>query len=161
MELDDKDLILLHSLQQDGKQTTKALALQCDLSATAVYERVRRLEKRGIIRKYVALLNPEKTRRSLKVYCHVKLDQHIKPQVEAFEKEVNKLREVVSCYHIGGDYDYLLEVYVQDMEAYREFMVGKLTAIQHIGSTLSAFVIRKVKHTTEIPLDSPESAVRN
>ena len=93
-----------------------------------------------------------KTERGLKVFCHVKLDQHIKTQVLDFEKAVERLEEVVSCYHIGGEYDYLLEVYVRDMEAYREFMVRKLTAINYIGSTLSAFVIRTVKHATAIPL---------
>lgn len=152
MKLDHKDLLLLDALQEDGKSTIKALASRADLSTTAAYERIRRLEKQGIIRKYVALLDPEKTERGLKVFCHVKLDQHIRSQVLDFEKAINGLKEVVSCYHIGGDYDYLLEVYVRDMEAYREFMVTKLTAINHIGSTLSAFVIRTVKHSTAIPL---------
>ncbi len=157
MKLDHRDLLLLDALQADGKTTIKALARHCHLSSTATYERIRRLEKEGIIRKYVALLDPEKTERGLKVFCHVKLDQHIKSQVLDFERAVERLAEVVSCYHIGGDYDYLLEVYVRDMEAYRDFMVRKLTAIDHIGSTLSAFVIRTVKHTTAIPLSEEVS----
>ena len=86
------------------------------------------------------------------VFCQVKLNQHIKTQVISFEKEVGELEEVVSCYHLGGEYDYLLEICVRDMQEYREFMVAKLTAIQHIGSTHSAFVINTVKQTTELPL---------
>lgn len=156
MKLDDKDLLLLHALQENGKATVKALSLESDLSPTATYERIRRLEKQGIIRKYVALLDPQKTQRGLKVFCHVKLDQHIRSQVLDFERAVEGLREVTSCYHIGGDYDYLLEVYVRDMEAYRDFMVRKLTAIEHIGSTLSAFVMQTVKETTAIPI--PQTA---
>ncbi|MBC2840431.1 Lrp/AsnC family transcriptional regulator [Robiginitalea sp. SC105] len=152
MELDPTDQKLLHLLQENSKQTNKALALRLGLSQTAVYERVRRLEKKGVIDRYVALLDPARAGKKLKVFCHIKLSQHIKPRVLQFEKEVLALREVVSCYHIGGEYDYILEIYVEDMEAYREFMVGKLTAINHIGSTQSSFVIREVKHTTELPL---------
>ena len=152
MKLDETDRILLQSLQRNSKQTTKALALESGLSATAVYERIKRLEKQGVIDRYVALVAPERVEKHLKVFCQVKLSQHIKPRVLQFEDEVSQLDEVVSCYHIGGEYDYILEIYVRDMQAYREFMVGKLTAISHIGSTQSSFVIREVKHTTEIPL---------
>lgn len=152
MKLDATDRLLLQSLQRNSKQTTKTLARQSGLSATAVYERVKRMEKQGVICKYVALVDPELVEKQLKVFCQVKLNQHIKPRVLQFEEEVRQLDEVVSCYHIGGEYDYILEIYVRDMQAYREFVVGKLTAISHIGSTQSSFVIREVKHTTEIPL---------
>lgn len=152
MKLDETDRLLLLALQRDSKQTTKALARESGLSPTAAYERIKRLEKQGVIDRYVALVDPEKVEKHLKVFCQVKLSQHIKPRVLQFEEEVSQLDEVVSCYHIGGEYDYILEIYVRDMQAYREFMVGKLTAISHIGSTQSSFVIREVKHTTEIPL---------
>ena len=70
----------------------------------------------------------------------------------SFEKEVKKLEEVLECFHISGDYDYLLKVLVKDMEDFREFMVNKLTNINHIGSTHSTFSIEEVKNTTEIKL---------
>lgn len=152
MKLDATDKALLRLLQQDAKQTTKALARQIALSPTAVYERIRKLEKEGVIDRYVALLDARQVDRGLKVFCQIRLDQHIRNQVQQFEKEVLQLEEVVSCYHIGGAYDYILEICVANMEAYREFMVGKLTAIRHIGSTQSSFVISQVKHTTELPL---------
>ena len=152
MELDTTDRSLLRCLQEDGKQTTKALALRHNLSATAVYERIKRLEKQGFITRYAALLDPASVGRGHKVFCQVKLDQHIKPHVLEFEREVQQLEEVLSCYHLGGDYDYMLEIRVADMEAYREFLVGKLTAIASVGSTRSSFVISQVKHTTIIPV---------
>lgn len=150
--MDATDKKLLRLLQRNSKQTHKALSLELGLSPTAVYERIKRLERQGIIRKYVALLDPSGVDRNFRVFCQIKLNQHIKAQVMAFEKEVGQLEEVVSCYHLGGEYDYLLEICVRDMQEYREFMVAKLTAIQHIGSTHSAFVINTVKQTTELPL---------
>ena len=122
------------------------------LSVTAVYERIKKLEKAGVIKKYVALINKEKINKSFVVFCSIKLVQHSKDYVIKFEREVAKLSEVVECYHISGDYDYLLKILVEDMEAYREFMVKKLTSIDHIGSTHSAFMINEVKYTTAINL---------
>lgn len=150
--MDATDKKLLRLLQQNAKMTNKALSLEMGLSPTAVYERIKRLERQGVIRKYVALLDPARVDRNFRVFCQVKLNQHIKPQVVSFEKEVGELEEVVSCYHVGGAYDYLLEICVRDMQEYREFMVAKLTAIPYIGSTHSAFVITTVKQTSELPL---------
>ncbi len=86
------------------------------------------------------------------MFCHIKLIQHSQEYVRKFEKEVTNLVEVLECYHISGDYDYLLKVLVKDMQAFREFMVNKLTSINHIGSTHSMFVINEVKHTTAITI---------
>lgn len=152
MKIDEIDCKLLELLQEDSKKTTKEYANHLSLSVTAVYERIKRLEKTGIIRKYVALVDKKKIDRAFVVLCHVKLVQHTKAYVLQFEKEVQGLQEVVECYHTSGDYDYILKIYVRDMEAYRDFMVTKLTALNHIGSTQSSFVINEVKHTTRIPL---------
>ena len=152
MKFDEIDSKLLGLLQEDSKKTTKEYAHHLNLSVTAVYERIKRLEKTGIIRKYVALVDKKKIDRAFVVLCHVKLVQHTKAYVLQFEKEVQGLQEVVECYHTSGDYDYILKIYVRDMEAYRDFMVTKLTALNHIGSTQSSFVINEVKHTTRIPL---------
>ncbi len=152
VSLDSTDRALLSLLQQDCKQTTKQLALQLNLSVTAVYERVKKLEKQGIIKQYVALLDNEKLQQNFVAFCHVKLIQHSREFVMKFEKEVANLEEVVECYHISGDYDYLLKVVVSNMQDFRNFMVSKLTTIQHIGSTHSMFMINQVKHTTSVPL---------
>lgn len=150
MEFDKIDVKLLALLQEDCKLTTKGYANKLNLSVTAVYERIKRLEKVGAIRKYVAIVDKKLVNKSFTALCHVKLAQHTKDYVTLFEKEVIKLQEVIECYHISGDYDYILKIHVRDMEAYREFMVSKLTAISHIGSTQSSFVISEVKHTTAI-----------
>ncbi|MCF7560840.1 Lrp/AsnC family transcriptional regulator [Sabulilitoribacter multivorans] len=150
MLLDEIDKKLLEYLQADSKKTTKELSNKLNLSVTAVYERVKKLEREAVINNYVALLNKEKIDKNFVVFCHVKLVQHTQDYVIKFEKEVANLNEVLECYHISGDYDYLLKVLVKDMAAYREFMVKKLTTINHIGSTQSMFVINEVKHTTTI-----------
>ena len=150
MIFDTTDKKLLTFLQADSKQTNKELSNKLNLSVTAVYERIKKLEKEGFINRYVALVNKEKIEKSFVAFCHIKLIQHSQEFVVKFEKEVTNLNEVLECYHISGDYDYLLKVLVKDMEAFREFMVKKLTTINHIGSTHSMFVINEVKHTTAI-----------
>ena len=150
MNFDVIDLKLMQLLQEDSKQTNKELSNKLNLSVTAVYERVKKLENKGVIKKYVALINKNKVDKSFVAFCHVKLMQHSQDYVVKFEKEVTSLNEVLECYHISGDYDYLLKVLVKDMEAFREFMVNRLTKINHIGSTHSMFVINEVKHTTAL-----------
>lgn len=150
MRLDALDLSILKLLQKNSKLTNKALSTHLSLSVTAVYERIKKLEKTGIIKGYVALLSKEKLDQSFVAFCHVKLIQHTQDNVKQFEKEVIKIDEVLECYHLSGDYDYLLKVHVKDMESYRNFMIEKLTNLNHIGSTHSMFMINEVKHTTAL-----------
>ncbi|WP_439128656.1 Lrp/AsnC family transcriptional regulator [Polaribacter sp.] len=151
--LDKIDKKLINLLQKDSKQTTKQLSLQLNLSVTAVYERIKKLEKEKVIEKYVAIINKNKIGKSFLVFCHIKLVQHSKEYVTTFEREVLQLAEVSECFHVSGDYDYILKIYVENMEAYRDFMITKLTAIKYIGSTHSIFTIGNVKNTTEINLE--------
>lgn len=146
--MDATDKKLLQFLQEDSKQTTKELSLKLNLSVTAVYERIKKLEREEIISKYVVLLNRNKIQKGFVVFCHLKLMQHTKEFISQFEKEVVKLTEVLECFHVSGDYDYILKICVENMEEYREFMVTKLTTLQHIGSTHSTFMIGEVKNTT-------------
>ncbi len=152
-KLDKTDKKLLYLLQNNSKRTTKAYANQLGLSTTAVYERIKRLEREGIVKGYVALVDKTKVDQSFTVLCHVKLIQHVKDFILQFEKEVYKLKEVVECFHTSGDYDYILKIHVRDMQAYRDFMTTKLTAIRHIGSTQSSFIINEVKNSTIIYLE--------
>jgi len=152
MNLDDIDKKLLLLLQTDAKKTTKALSLKLNLSVTAVYERIKKLEKEGVIEKYVALLNSSKIDRNFVVFCHVKLIQHTKEFISKFESQIIKLPEVLECHHVSGDYDYILKILVKDMAAYRSFLVTKLTTLEHIGSTHSTFMISEVKKTTVVSL---------
>jgi len=152
MNFDETDKKLLLLLQEDCKQTTKELSYKLGLSVTAVYERVRKLENLGVISKYVALLDRHKVNRDFIVLCHIKLTQHKKEFVMQFEKEIMNLNEVTECFHVSGDYDYILKIGVKDMQDYRNFMLTKLTALQHIASTHSSFMISEVKNTTAIEL---------
>jgi Lrp/AsnC family leucine-responsive transcriptional regulator len=150
--MDAIDKKLLGLLQEDTKKTTKELSMILNLSVTAVYERIKKLEREGIIRNYVALLNRNKIEKAFVVFCHIKLIQHTKDVIHTFENEVIRLDEVSECFHVSGDYDYILKVSVKDMDEYREFMVTKLTGLQHIGSTHSSFMIGEVKNTTAFVL---------
>ncbi|MDI1255447.1 MAG: Lrp/AsnC family transcriptional regulator [Flavobacterium sp.] len=151
--MDTTDKKLLSLLQNDSKKTTKELSVKLNLSVTAVYERIKKLEREGIIDKYVVLLNRNKIQKGFVVFCHLKLMQHTKEFISQFEKEVVQLTEVLECFHVSGDYDYILKICVENMEEYREFMVTKLTTLQHIGSTHSTFMIGEVKNTTAYQLE--------
>ncbi|MCW1148507.1 MULTISPECIES: Lrp/AsnC family transcriptional regulator [Flavobacterium] len=150
--MDAIDKKLLGLLQEDTKKTTKELSMVLNLSVTAVYERIKKLEREGVISKYVAILDRNKVEKAFVVFCHIKLIQHTKDFVTTFESEVVKLNEVLECFHVSGDYDYILKVHVKDMDEFREFMVTKLTGLKHIGSTHSSFMIGEVKNTTAFTL---------
>jgi Lrp/AsnC family transcriptional regulator, leucine-responsive regulatory protein len=152
MKLDPTDKKLLTLLQTDCKKTTKELSLKLNLSVTAVYERIKKLEREGVIEKYVVLLNHDKVEKGFVVFCHLKLIQHTKEFIDKFENQVIQLKEVLECHHVSGDYDYILKIVVKNMEAYRAFLVTKLTTLEHIGSTHSTFMISEVKNTTIVEL---------
>ncbi len=152
MNLDAIDKKLLNFLQEDCKQTNKELSNKLNLSVTAVYERIKKLERAGVVKKYVGLLDKEKVNMGFVVFCQIKLVQHAKEYLTKFEKEVTQLDEVLECFHVSGDYDYLLKVMVKDMPHFRSFMVTKLTTLKHIGSTHTSFTISEVKNTTAISL---------
>ena len=152
MKLDALDKKILSHLQKDAKITNKELSLKLDLSVTAIYERVKKMERSGVIAQYITLINKDIVGLGFQVFCHVKLEKHAKDAITSFEKEVKALDEVLECFHVSGDYDYLLKVIVEDMDHFRNFMVTKLTTLKYIGSTQSSFTISEVKNTTAIAL---------
>ncbi len=152
MELDATDKKIILALQNDSKITTKMLSIHMNLSSTAVYERVRKLEKNGVIEKYVAVINKEKIDKSFVVFCQIKLIQHKHEYVIKFEREVIKFEEVLECFNVSGEYDYNLKIVVRDMKAYRKFLNDKLTTLDHISSTHSTFIINEVKNNTALIL---------
>lgn len=150
MKLDTTDALLLKYLQEDSKQTNKQLSVKLNLSVTAVYERIKKLERLGIIKGYVALLDGKQLDLGFMVFCHIKLIKHSEENIKSFEASILTIPEVMECFHVSGDYDYLLKVLVRDMEHFRNFMVSKLTSMEHVGSTTSSFRINEVKNTTAI-----------
>lgn len=144
-ELDQTDKALLNLLQNDCKQSTKAIAMKLHLSPTAIYERIKRLERQQYIKDYEALLDPIKVKRDFVVFCMVQLSQHSKDEIIHFEQKIINLEEVVECYHLSGTYDYMLKIRTDSMESYRKFMIDQLTTIPHIDNTQSAFSISELK----------------
>lgn len=153
-KLDAIDLQILSTLQKNAKLTTKELADVVHLSATPVFERQKRLERRGYIKKYIAVLDPEKLGLGLLVFCKVSLKQINREIAEAFHHRIQRIPEVVECYNTSGSYDYLLKVRVQDMNDYQEFILNKLGVIESVGSIESTFVISEVKQSHGVNLTS-------
>jgi Lrp/AsnC family leucine-responsive transcriptional regulator len=151
-KLDQTDISLLKYLQEDSTLTTKELALKLHLTPTPVHERIKRLEKDGFIKKYVALLDNQKLNKGLVVFCNVTLRQHQKDIGKKFVKDIISLKEVTECYNTSGDYDFMLKVMVKDMPEYQNFIMNKLASIENIGSTHSMFVMGEIKNTTSLPL---------
>ena len=148
--LDEIDLQILKTLQKNAKLTTKELAEAVHLTPTPVFERQKRLERQGYIRRYVAILDPEKLGLGLQVFCKVKLKQINREIAEAFTRRIQRIPEVTECYNTSGAYDYLLKVRARDMKQYQEFVLTKLGNIESVGSIESTFVMSEVKQNYSI-----------
>ena len=149
--LDKTDLMILRALQENARLTIKELAARVHLSTTPVFERLRRLESEGYIRKYVAVLDAEKLNRGFIVFCSVKLRRLNRDIAAEFMRIVLEIPEVTECYNISGDYDYLLKIHAPDMKYYQEFTLNVLGTIDSLGSLMSTFVMDEVKHEYGIP----------
>jgi len=145
-QLDDKDFQLLRLLQKNAKLTVKELAKEVNLSTSPVFERVKRLEQEGFIKRYAAVLDAEKLNRGFTVFCQIKLKIHDRSVGYDFVKEILEIEEVAECYNISGDFDFLLKVQVRDMKHYQDFVFNKLGSVDSIGSTHSTFVMAEVKN---------------
>ena len=143
--LDSIDLQILRTLQKNSKLTTKELADAVNLTPTPVFERQKRLERRGYIKRYVAVLDAEKLGLGLQVFCKVKLKQINHEIADAFARRIMRLPEVTECYNTSGNYDYLLKVRAANMKQYQEFVLHKLGDIDSLGSIESMFVMSEVK----------------
>lgn len=148
--LDDIDKRLLLLLQENAKYTHKELAAKLGLTTTPVYERVKRLEKDGYIKRYVAIVDRKMVHRALMVFCSITLKEHTKETLATFEKAARGLEEVLECYHIAGTSDYLLKICVKDIDAYHYFAMHKLVGISNIANVRSDFVMNEIKSHTSI-----------
>ncbi len=146
------DKKILFSLQSDCRLNTKEIAAKVDLSVTATYERIKRLEKTEIIKGYVAIVNKEKIGKSLIAFCSVSLQLHSKPLLNKFEEAITKIDEVMECFHVAGTYDYLLKIVVTDMNQYQDVITNKLAVIENIGQVQSSFVMTEIKNETAYKL---------
>lgn len=143
MDAIDKKLIEL--LQTDSTLTVKQLAAELGLTQTPVHERIKKLQKNGIINRYKAMVNPKKMGLELTVYTSVSLKEHTKADMIHFEQKVKEMKEVVECHHLSGEHDYILKVLIENMDGYREFLTNQLTKINNIGHVHSSFVVSEIK----------------
>lgn len=144
-KLDKTDLQILRTLQENARLTTKELAARVSLSSTPVFERLKRLESNGYIKKYVAVLDAEKLNQGFVVFCKVKMQRMNYDIAVAFARIVGEIPEVTECYNISGSFDYLLKVHAPDMKYYQGFVLNVLGRIENLGSVESVFVMDTVK----------------
>jgi Lrp/AsnC family transcriptional regulator, leucine-responsive regulatory protein len=150
--IDAIDLAILNQLQNNSNINIKELASQINLTPTPVYERIKRLERDGYIMKYVALLDKQKLKKGMTVFCNVRLKEHAKNVGANFVKDIVALPEIIECYNIAGDYDFMLKILVEDMTSYQDFVMHKLSTIENIGNTNSIFVMGEIKHSTALSI---------
>lgn len=150
--LDDIDMRILKLLQAKSNLTTKELAAKVNLSTTPVFERVKKLEKAGYIKNYIAILDAEKLNKGLMVFCNIRLKEHTRDIGNQFVKDILLLEEVTECYNISGDYDFFLKILVSDMKSYQNFVLNHLGSLQNIGSAHSTFVMGEIKNTYSVPI---------
>ena len=150
VSLDNKDLAILRLLQENARITVKEISDKVHLSTTPVHERIKRLEETGVIKQYATLVDHAKVRKGLMVICYVSIQQHSKNAGAKFIKHVNELNEVIECYSISGEFDFMLKVVAEDMNAYYDFHVNKLSQFENMGHVQSVFVMGKIKETHQL-----------
>ena len=147
VSLDQKNLAILKLLQHNARITVKEISDKVNLSTTPVYERIKWMEETGVIKQYATLIDPAKLNRRLMVIAYVSLKQHNKTAGSKFVKAINEMNEVLECYSISGEFDFMLKIVVEDMNAYYDFHVNRLSEMENIGNVQSVFVMGIVKET--------------
>lgn len=150
--IDDIDRKLLNLLQKNGNMSHAELSEQVNLSVSACHRRVQQLEKRGVIDRYVALVDRAKVGRGVHVFVEVSLTGQAQTLLEEFERAVARYPEILECHLISGDTDYMLKVAVADSRAYEQVHTHVLSRLPHVSRVKSIFSLREVKQTTEIAL---------
>jgi len=145
--LDAKDLAILRLLQANARISVKEIAESVQLSTTPVHERIKRLESNGVIKQYATLIDGAKIKKGLMVICYASLNQHSKKSGAHFIKLINELPEVVECYSISGEFDFMMKIVTEDMNSYYNFHVNKLSQAENIGQVQSVFIMGVVKQT--------------
>ncbi len=153
MGLDKKDKLILSLLQEDSTLSVKEISEKIGLTFTPTYERIKNLEKQGVVEKYVAILNREKLGINIVVYCNIRLKEQSQKTLKEFEDYISKYDEVQEIISLSGEYDYMLKVVARDMDDYQQFMKEKLAALENIGRVQSHFVMTEVKNSTILPLN--------
>ncbi|MDO1499680.1 Lrp/AsnC family transcriptional regulator [Winogradskyella maritima] len=152
VQLDQIDTKILSILQTDSSRTTKSIAEELGMTTSPVFERIKKLEKEGYIKKYVAILDNKKIGLKLTVFIGITLQGHTRSYLEKFVKEINNFPEIVECHRVSGNFDYLLKLVVEDIEAYETFIISKLTLLPYLGNVQSLITLSTGKQTNELDL---------
>ena len=155
-DLDEIDRRILASLQAHARLRNVELAEQVGLSASPCLRRVKRLEETGVIRGFATLVDPEAVGLPVSVFVQVTLERQAEAALEAFESHITEWPEVMECYLMTGDADYLLRVVAADLTAYQEFLMNKLTRVEGVASIKSSFALRRIAYRTALPVDGAE-----
>lgn len=156
--LDEVDVRILDQLQRDAKLTNVELASRVHLSPSPCLARVRRLERSGLIGGYVALLDPRRVGLAVSVFIQVRLEKQVERALEVFEAAMREHPEVMECYLMTGDSDYLIRVVVPDVPALERFIVDSLARIPGVANIRSSFALKQVKYQTALPIDASRRA---
>lgn len=151
--LDDIDLAILGILQERGRLSHTDLAREINLSQSAVYKRIKRLEELGAIEQYVAILNRDRLGFDMLCFLHINIQAHSYRHINEFKEAVIQLPEVLECHHITGSYDYLLKVILRNRKELERFAVDRITTLPGVSQVQTSIVLSKVKSTTAIVLD--------
>ena len=146
--MDQLDIEILRALHENGKQNTKEVASKIGLTVTPTYERIKRLEQKGVIKKYVAILDKKLVGKEIIAYCQITLHKHQKEMIEVFKKHMYFLDEVMECHHVSGNFEFLLKVAVDNMGSFQVFINDKLATVDGISTIHSSFVMDSNKNTT-------------
>jgi Lrp/AsnC family leucine-responsive transcriptional regulator len=150
--LDEVDVQILAILQADGRITNADLAKRVNLSPPSVLQRVRALEKAGLVRGYYGLLDAERLGFRITALAMISLSLHQEQPIERFRKAINEIPEVMECYHVSGEFDFLLKIVVRDIRAYEALIRERLSKIKGIQQIKTSFVLAQTKFTTQLPL---------
>ncbi|HRF59671.1 MAG TPA: Lrp/AsnC family transcriptional regulator [Fimbriimonadaceae bacterium] len=151
--LDEVDVNILRLLMEDGRITNADIARKVGLSAPSVLQRVRKLEDLGVIRGYTVVVDPATLGYSLTVMAQISLALHQEQPIDRFVRAVQEIPEVQACYHVSGEFDYLLKIVVQDMKSYEALIKDRLSKIKGIGKIHSCFVLATAKEVHSLPLE--------
>lgn len=152
LTLDAKDYSILREIQRNANLTNAELASRVRLSPSPCLARVRALEEQGVITGYVALLDAPKVGLNVSVFIQVSLEKQVESALDNFEAAMNRCSEVMECYLMTGDSDYLIRVVVEDVQALQRFIVQNLSKIRGVANIRSSFALKQVKYSTALPL---------
>jgi len=151
-ELDHLDIKILRYLQVDARMTIKEIASKLNISTTPVFDRMKKMERVGLIKSYVALIDRKMIGKNLIVFIHISIKDHGKDAIDDFVDSIIKFPEVLECHHVSGDSDFLIKLVLEDIEMYNWFILDKLAVIPNVGKVESRFSLSERKMTTEIPI---------